>query len=95
MTKKKECKAEVLAILDAPNLELIAAALTCHRTWKSKKNVGKKLFADADDNKIEAKSAATKKKAAEKRKAPSELRRVAALAMTAAAMASGAVDQSD
>ena len=37
MTKKKECKAAVLAILDAPDSEPIAATIACHRVWKKKR----------------------------------------------------------
>jgi hypothetical protein len=44
MTKKKECKAEVLAILDAPNLEPIAATVACHCMWKCKKNAERSLL---------------------------------------------------
>ena len=31
MTKKKECKAAVLTILDVPDSEPIAATIACHR----------------------------------------------------------------
>ncbi len=55
MTKKKECKAAVLEILDAPDSELIAATLVCHR--EAKGSATKKKVVDA-----------TKKKVAEKRK---------------------------
>ena len=94
MTKKKECEAAVLAILDEPDSELIAVTLACHRMWKTKKNVTKlksvnKLINDAqkEDEEIEVKKAASKKKAAEKRKATSELKK-AAMTASVAAMAS-------
>ncbi len=45
MTKKKECKAVVLAILDASDMEPIVATIACHHVWKTKKNVAKaKLY---------------------------------------------------
>ena len=85
MTKKKECKAAVLAILDAPDSEPIAATIACHCVWKTKKNATKlksvnKSIKDVkkEDKQIVAKKAASKKKAAEKRKATSELRKDAA-----------------
>jgi hypothetical protein len=94
MTKKKECKAAVLAILDAKDSEPIAASIACHHVWKTKKNAAKlklinKLInkAKKDEEEIESKKAAIKKKAAEKRKATSELRKASMMA-SAAAMAS-------
>jgi hypothetical protein len=56
MTKKKECKAAVLAILDAPDSEPIVATLVCH--CEAKRSATKKKGADT-----------TKKKTVEKRKA--------------------------
>ena len=98
MTKKKECKAVVLAILDASDLEPIAATIACHHVWKTKKNAAKaKLYnksiedAKKDDKNIEAKKVAIKKKVAEKRMAMSEMR-MAAMTASAAAMASETVD---
>ena len=95
MAKKKECQAAVLAILDAPDSEPIAATIACHRVWKTKKNATKlksvkKSIEDAkkEDEEIEAKKAASKKKAAEKRKATSELRKAAMMASVVVAMAS-------
>ena len=76
ITKKKECKAAVLAILEAP--DSLPILLTTHRVWKTKKNAMKlksinKSIEDAkkDEEVIEAKKVAIKKKAAtaEKRKA--------------------------
>ncbi len=94
MTKKKECKTAVLAILDATDSEPIAATIACHCMWKTKKNAAKLTSinksidkAKKDEEKIKAKKAAIKKKAAEKRKAMSELRKAATMA-SAAAMAS-------
>ena len=94
MTKKKECEAAVLAILDAPDSEPNAVAIACHRMWKTKKNatqlksVNKPINnTKKEDKEIEVKKAASKKKAAEKRKATSELRK-AAMTASAAAMAS-------
>ena len=62
MAKKKECQAAVLAILDAPDSEPIAATIACHRVWKTKKNATKlksvkKSIEDAkkEDEEIEAK----------------------------------------
>ena len=76
MTKKKECKAVVLAILDASDMEPIVATIACHHVWKTKKNATKlksinQSIEDAkkDEEVIEAKKVAIKKKAAEKRKA--------------------------
>ena len=73
MMKKKECEAAVLAILDAPDSEPIAATIACHRVWKMKKNATKlKLVnesindAKKEDEEIEAKKVASKKKAVEK-----------------------------
>jgi hypothetical protein len=75
ITKKKECEAAVLAILEAPDDDS-PILLTTHRVWKTKKNASKlksinKLIEDAkkDEEVIEAKKVAIKKKAAEKRKA--------------------------
>ena len=98
MTKKKECKAVVLAILDASDLEPIAATIACHHVWKTKQNAAtakldNKLIEDAkkDDKNIKAKKVAIKKKVAEKRMAMSEMR-MAAMTASAAAMASETVD---
>ncbi len=41
MTKMKECEAAVLAILDTPDSEPIAATIACHCMWKTKKNATK------------------------------------------------------
>ena len=75
ITKKKECEAAVLAILEAPD-SLPISLLTTHRVWKTKKNAAKvksinKSIEDAkkDEEVIEAKKVAIKKKAAVKRKA--------------------------
>ena len=74
ITKKKECEAAVLAILEAP--DSLPVLLATHRVWKTKKNATKlksinKSIEDAkkDEEVIEAKKVAIKKKAAEKRKA--------------------------
>jgi hypothetical protein len=97
MTKKKECEAAVLAILNAPDSEPIAATIACHRVWKTKtkknatklKSVNKSIEdAKKEAEEIEAKKAASKKKAAEKRKATSELRKAAMTASVVVAMAS-------
>jgi hypothetical protein len=74
ITKKKECEAAVLTILEAP--DSLPILLTTHRVWKTKKNATKlklinKSIEDTkkDEEVIEAKKVAIKKKAAEKRKA--------------------------
>ncbi len=75
ITKKKECEAAVLAILEAP-ASLPISLLTTHHVWKTNKNAAKmksinKSIKDAkkDEEVIEAKKVAIKKKAAVKRKA--------------------------
>jgi hypothetical protein len=87
MTKKKECEAALLAILDVPDSDPIAATITCHRVWKTKKNATKlksvnKSIKDAkkEDEEIKGKKAASKEKMAEKRKVASELRKAATTA---------------
>jgi hypothetical protein len=99
MTKRKECEAAVLATLDAEDSEPIAATITCHRVWKTKKNASKsksinKLIdkAKKDEEEIKAKKAAIKKKAAEKRKATSELRKAATMASVAAMASETPID---
>ena len=74
ITKKKECEAAVLAILEAPD-SLPISLLTTHLVWKTKQNAVKmksinKSIEDAKKDKevIKAKKVAIKKKAAEKRK---------------------------
>jgi len=76
VTKKKECKTSILAILEASKSEPIVGMIACHRVWKTKKNAAKLKLANKsinkakkDDKIIEAKKATFKKKAAEKRKA--------------------------
>jgi preprotein translocase subunit SecA len=88
ITKKKECEAAVLAILEAPDDDS-PILLTTHRVWKTKKNASKlksinKSIKDAkkDEEVIEAKKVAIKKKAAEKRKATT----------ASAAAATGSID---
>ncbi len=77
ISKKRECEAAVLTILEAPD-SLPISELTTHRVWKTKKNGAKvklinKSIEDAKKNEevIEAKKVAVaiKKKAAVKRKA--------------------------
>ena len=64
ITKKRECEAAVLAILEAPD-SLPISELTTHRVWKTKKN-GAKV---KSINKSIKEAVAMKKKAATKRKA--------------------------
>jgi hypothetical protein len=77
ISKKRECEAAVLAILEAPDSSTISE-LSTHRLWKTKKNGAKvksinKSIEDAKKNEkvIKAKkmAVAMKKKAATKRKA--------------------------
>ncbi len=39
MTKKKECEATVLAILEALDSEPIVVTIACHHVWKTKKRM--------------------------------------------------------
>jgi hypothetical protein len=71
ITKKRECEVAVLTILEAPHS--LPILLTTHRVWKTKKNVAKlksinKSIEDAkkDEEVIEVKKVAIKKKAKRK-----------------------------
>ena len=81
ITKKRECEAAVLAILEAP--DSLPILLTTHRVWKTRKILAKlksinKSIEDAknDEEVIEVKKVAIKKKAKRKERPRQRVRRL-------------------